>query len=580
MTLQLVTNLLRKRVERERDRNSADAFLSGIVRLIKSEDFTPRDTGSDLGRVPVPISVVGWNGKITLTSWLIDRLRVAYNIPRWRAAALVEQGYLLPVIDGLDEAAGTDAGAEAPLRILNRLNTEYGVTDASGRRPLVLTCRTASYRDLPEPGGRRFMSRRLSAAVSVSILPLTETEVVDYLTQQADMNNSALRPLILEIIDGEHQVIVTALTSPLILALAVRVARAGSLDMTRLTSFPTVAAVRGYFISRYPVSTAMLYPRKFARASIAEKEQSLDAEQGHEEAYYRPAAVQHWLYQIASLVNMERTASPSGHLVQPEFSPADIWKAAQANGRPVRQAHMVIALLAALLTGTFGAEVADGGAGYAFWLGATVLAVLFALRVGLPRKPGLSRVDFRQLTNGKAATYLLPLVLTAGVLAGLLGFRVSREISVAVTEGVAGMALAALLAGRSRGPARAVEPLDGLSNDLRFGLVVGVVGAIALGFPGGLTGGLWSHLGLVGTLSRPGSEVLAFLIAIPCGVALGSGGWVRVQLAAALSRGSFLPGLPILFLRWAEATGLLRAAGTNYQFRHDDLRKWLLEQGD
>lgn len=154
------------------------------------------------------------------------------------------------------------------------------------------------------------------------------------------------------------------------------------------------------------------------------------------------------------------------------------------------------------------------------------------------------------------------------------------EISVAITEGISATALAALLAGRSRSAARAVEPLDGLQNDLRFGLVVGIVGTIAIGFPGGLTGGLWSHLHLTGILSKPGSQILAFCIAIPCGVILGSGGWVRIALAALNSRGEQLPRKPIAFLKWAEATGLLRVAGTSYQFRHDDLREWLVSIGD
>ena len=52
------------------------------------------------------------------------------------------------------------------------------------------------------------------------------------------------------------------------------------------------------------------------------------------------------------------------------------------------------------------------------------------------------------------------------------------------------------------------------------------------------------------------------------------------QIAAALSRGQFMPRRPISFLRWAEQTGLLRAAGTAYQFRHNDLRKWLLDHPD
>ena len=170
-----------------------------------------------------------------------------------------------------------------------------------------------------------------------------------------------------------------------------------------------------------------------------------------------------------------------------------------------------MAVLVALVTGSFGAEITDGSLGVACWVGATALAGLFALRVSRSKTPGLSRVDFRQIVTGKTAAYLMPAVVTSGCLAGILAYHVSQEISVGITEGIAAAALAALLAGLSRGLARAVEPLDGLTNDFWFGLTVGIVGAIAIGFPGGLTGGLWSHLHLTSIMTKPGSQILAFI---------------------------------------------------------------------
>jgi hypothetical protein len=241
--------------------------------------------------------------------------------------------------------------------------------------------------------------------------------------------------------------------------------------------------------------------------------------------------------------------------------------------------HIAVAILVTLITGSFGAEVADGRLGVACWIGATILAGLFAFRVSRSRTPALSRVDFRQIVTGKTAIYLIPIIVTSGCLAGILAFHVSNEISVGITEGVAAAALATLLAGLSRGLARAVEPLDGLTNDFWFGLTVGVVGAIAIGFPGGLTGGLWSHLHLTGTITKPGSQVLAFMLALPCGIVLGAGGWLRFQIAA-LSSGDLMPSSSIRFLRWAEVTGLLRTVGVSYQFRHEDLRDWLFKNAE
>lgn len=38
-----------------------------------------------------------------------------------------------------------------------------------------------------------------------------------------------------------------------------------------------------------------------------------------------------------------------------------------------------------------------------------------------------------------------------------------------------------------------------------------------------------------------------------------------------------LPWRPAAFCRWACDAGLLRVAGATYQFRHDELRRWLTD---
>lgn len=575
--LQLVTTLLQRRVTFTRRRNSIEVFIDRVAQLVKADNRGAQSEEVDVRRIPVPISVVGWDGRVTLTQWLIDRLRTSYNLPKRRAAALVSKGYLLPVLDGLDETKGSDESGPVPLRILYRLNTDYGTTDAAGHRPVVLTCRSSAYRRLPFPGRDPRLSRRLRGAVAVTMRPLTETEVLDCLSSQDEVSDSNLSQLIDLLLHGDSQIVIAALTSPLILALALRVAQSGNLDIATLRNHVTIASVRQYFISEYPGSTAMLYPKKFGREEkVYTREELLDIEPDRAKAYYEARSVERWLSSIAVYVTSKSKNGSAASHVQAELDPADYWGVSTHRIGLIRKAHLALALAVAFIVGTFGAELSDGKGGYIGWLIATALASFFALRVGLPRTPRLSRVDFRQLARAKTAVYLLPMILLAGILGGLLAFYVSGEISVAVTEGTSATALAALLAGRSRSAARAVEPLDGLQNDLRFGLVVGIVGTIAIGFPGGLTGGLWSHLHLTEVLSKPGSEILAFCIAIPCGVVLGSGGWVRITLAALISRGEQLPRRPIAFLKWTEATGLLRVAGTNYQFRHDDLREWLV----
>jgi hypothetical protein len=574
ITLQLVIGLLRLRNVTV-DEGPAKAIMERT-----RKQATPRETGetvsNSLKRIPVPISVVGWDGDASLTDWLIGRLRTAYLVPRHRAAALVKKGYVLPVLDGLDEATNRNSATPAALSILYRLNADFETTDSSGQRPLVLTCRTKSYVELPDPGNTPQLNRRLANAVVVKMQQLTESQVLDCLSRQSKSAEGQLELLVRVLVDGSYDLIAKALTNPLTLAMALRVTRSENLNIRELTALDTVLDIRKYFIGEYPRSTSESYPKDYGKKeSVAHREESL-VKKRDERAYYPALDVQRWLYYIAKYMTPEQGPEAPAVSREPELEPRDFWEVAASHRRAVRRTHILVAILGALVTGTFGAEVADGASGAACWLIATVVALGFAMRVGLPQEPRMSRVDFRQLSRGKAAFYLLPIIAITGLLTGLLAFHISHQAAVGVTEGLAATALAVLLAGRSRGLARAIEPLDGLSNDLRFGIVIGIVGGIAIGFPGGLTGGLWSNLHLTSVLSKPGSGILALLIAIPCGVVLGSGGWLRLQIAAVFSRNQFMPRQPISFLNWAEQTGLLRAAGTAYQFRHNDLCTWLL----
>jgi hypothetical protein len=571
-TLQLVMGLLRSR--------STGIEERPVVILLESLRKRPKDAyreitaGYPSRRIPVPISVVGWDGKASLTDWLVTRLRTAYLVPRRRAATLVKKGYVLPVLDGLDEATGNSRGTPAALSILYRLNADLGTTDSSGQRPLVLTCRTRAYIDLPDPGNAPHLSRRLANAVVAKMQQLTENQVLNCLSKHVNSHNQ-VESLIELLLDENHDLIATALLNPLSLALALRAARSDSLEISELASLNSMEDIREYLIGEYARSTAESYPKGYGKKkNILAQEESL-IEKRDEESYYTSRDVQRWLYYIAKHMMPAQTTVSTGDSGEPELEPRNYWEVASRN-RPIQRTHILVAVVGALVTGTFGAEITDGAAGVACWLVATMLALGFAARVGLPREPKMSRVDFRQLSHGTAAFYLLPIIVISGLLAGFLAFQISNQVPVAITEGLAAAALAVLLAGRSRGLARAVEPLDELSNDLRFGLVVGIVGGIAIGLPTGLTGGLWSNLHLTSALSRPGSIILAFLLAIPSGVALGSGGWLRLQIAAVLSRNQEIPQQPVSFLRWAEQTGLLRAAGTAYQFRHIDLCAWLL----
>lgn len=578
ITLQLVTKLLARRAAQAKSEEGVIQLLLRLARMIHSDPADPAQHGTATEGIPVPISVVGWDGSKTLSEWLVSRLRTAYNVRRRRALALVSNGYILPVLDGLDEATATSASL-APLRIIFRLNTDYGVEDKRGVRPLVLTSRTKEYENLPDPEGNPKLHRRLSGAAVVSMQPLTETKIINFLSQQAEASSRRVGELADYLVEGDNSIVIAAMENPLVTALAMRCAMSGIIDYNYLTRLSAKDEVRQYFISSFTSSTSEVFPKSFGRkTNIDAREQSQDLHQESEKHHYQTSSVNRWLYYVAEYLSMQTEAS--GDLRQAEFSPQDLWRIPETHHRPVRRIHATMAIIVTLIVGCFGAEVTDGWLGAGCWAAATVLAGFFAFRVSRSKTPTPSRVDFRQVVTGRTAAYLIPAVITSGLLAGILAFHISHEISVGITEGVAAAGLAVLLAGLSRGLARAVEPLDGLTNDFWFGLTVGIVGAIAIGFPGGLTGGLWSHLHLNGFLTKPGSQVLAFILALPCGIVLGAGAWLRFQIGALSSRNNFMPASSISFLRWAEVTGLLRAVGASYQFRHEDLREWLSKQAE
>jgi hypothetical protein len=76
-----------------------------------------------------------------LDQWITDQLITVYKVERRTAAALVDHGWILPVLDGLDEM---DPDWEPPRRAAAVLSAVNQPT-WNGLRPLVLTCRTDQY---------------------------------------------------------------------------------------------------------------------------------------------------------------------------------------------------------------------------------------------------------------------------------------------------------------------------------------------------------------------------------------------------------------------------------------------------
>jgi len=152
-----------------------------LIRLL--QDLLERRT--DTTPVPVLFSLASWNPRQPLKTWMADQLRRTYsglrasaptpvtaNGPGDLAQALLDAGHILPLLDGFDELP--PGLHPAALDALNRA--------LPARQPLVLTSRTAPYRDaLTRPGA----TVRLNGAAAVQLLPLDPSQAAAYLRRDA-----------------------------------------------------------------------------------------------------------------------------------------------------------------------------------------------------------------------------------------------------------------------------------------------------------------------------------------------------------------------------------------------------------
>ena len=134
--------------------------------------------------LPVLVPVTTWDPeKDSLYSWLEARLTIdhpglaeyvpAGHAAQSRIAALLSQGKIIPVLDGLDEMPSV-----ARRKVITRLNDVLSRPDCPPQ--LLLTCRTGEYRDTVGGYARGWIPLRGAAAIELQ--PLDADHVEAYLT--------------------------------------------------------------------------------------------------------------------------------------------------------------------------------------------------------------------------------------------------------------------------------------------------------------------------------------------------------------------------------------------------------------
>jgi hypothetical protein len=535
-----------------------------------------RDSGGSIeNRLPVPISVAGWNGTEDLPTWLTKRLKEEWHLSPTISRTLIRRHLILPVLDGLDEI-GARQDIERPLdrqlRVLRRLNPSRGAMKGTEPVPIIVTCRTNDYQLLKKEAGGL-----LDAAV-VKVRPLNRRLIKEYLRARFDPAKTLQSADAAQWLDFANSLdgtavgtLETCLSSPWYLSLAISACRAGETSVAELKRFQDVAELEGYLTDSSVAAAVRLHPRGIRTVDSVIQDEMREKKTEVPSGLYDPEDVRKWLATLARHLDWQANKGMSAT----NIDLLTIWRLAEVNGDHPRIIHTSTAVFGGILAGALGGELADGAAGILIMSVTVAGGIGFGLWAGLRSEPRPSRVSFPRIDETRGQVVIALTVLVA-VLGGIAGALVGHSTAIGVSEGISAGFATAVLAGLGDRRLKALEPRDALRNDLFFGLALGVVYVAIGGLPGGLTGGVLSHLHLNRYLTVPGSIALALIIGMTAGVSLGSRCWLRYAISITLeaSRGR----VPLTFERfmdWAYGASLLRISGVSYQFRHDKPRSSL-----
>ncbi|MGW4695672.1 NACHT domain-containing protein [Kitasatospora cineracea] len=469
--------------------------------------------------VPVLVPLASWEpGKQPLREWLAERLTKDY--PTVPVARLLAERRLLPVLDGFDELP-PEHQADA-LRALNR--------SLAPGNPLVLTSRAEEYR---RAAGQ---SRVLHASTALRSRPIPAAGVGEALRHHAGPQQlDRWQPVLDEIARHPTGPVARALANPLLLSLAREVHGRPGADPADLLRFPDRESLTHHLLDRL-VPTLAPHAARTLGGLAAHDEPDL----AWWRLYWRltrPVMARRWSRFLAVLLFLAACAV---------IALGD------------RSAHPVLSAAATVASGAL-LGLASGG--YESWARA---------RRPSPQSPRTRAVRTAALVLGCPALVLAALPVRHWVPGS------ARALGTASTALLLGwLAVLLLLAGRAwfRRTARAVSaerlssPAAALRGGRRRALAVGAA-----------AGWAWCELLSVGPDPEPPWQALGTGLSSATAVVLASQ-WGAYTLARlVLAAAGRLPLRYAAFLAEAHRRGILRQAGSVYQFRHESLRERLAQQ--
>jgi hypothetical protein len=592
--------------------------------------------------VPVRVNVAGWDGGGDFTSWMASRLGTDYGLPPKVALALTDAGYILPILDGLDEMDPPNAEPERARIALDRLNEPPW-----RNRAVVVMCRSSVYDRIRELRG----DAGLHGATTITLQPLSPIEIRDYLEHyrgQLGITKEAWAPVTDQIGHNPDGPLATALRTPWLLGLAATALHRDRHTATQLAACGDTADIRDRLFAAL-IPAAVHGTRRTGPTRD-----------------YTEQNVQTWMHTLAQHLERRRTEGMGGT----EITLGEVWALAGTRRCPAVHA-LAVGVAVALVGGLVGGIQSGLASGL---VGGLTFGLLFGLAAGLMpglpvglaanttapkrfagRVPGRSRWRRGLLVGtvaGLAVAAAVGLVAglafavtegrTAGLMYGLMGgliFGLLYGLMLGVPFGLL-VGLAAVLTANISAPKRfawrvpgrsrwrrgllvgtAVGLVVGLTDGLIFGITDGLVYGITDGLLTGLAVGLLFGFmtGLRTTaddrlaLGQDARQVIrddlvaALTVGVMSGLLFGlvqvHTAGLLVSLASGLASGLIVgllvgltagrhatasllfaltetfPARPVQFLEWARNAGLLRVTGIAYQCRHDSYQQWLAAGG-
>ena len=514
--------------------------------------------------------------RVELDKWIIEHLVSVHNVSPALASALVAEGWILPILDGLDEM---DPDSAAPVRaqqVINALNLPVG----PGLPPVVVSCRTARYQLLGDDDS----GEPLQDATAILLQPLDADQVSSWIHHRLPHpdQRARWRAVLATLRAHPNGRLGRCLSSPLRLYLALTVYAKSD---TRPKTLCDLGADE-------------LDPHLFARLIPA-----LTANHPRENGdHYEPVAVERWLRTLARhLARADRTGGSAT-----EFTLEELWRSdGEPPGKTIRNRTVLLLVLAASVLWSVDYSFVIGADAPSWAIAASLLCgvglLLYNIRLVWSselQKP--VRVDLRQVASPRTINRLKagageglkvgPVlgVVVVGV-AAVIGFLLGPEDGSeqpGLLATIVGTVVFGLWTGFVAGPIvgmlaafvesfqaihdSATTPSEPYRQAKRAIQLISIPGGIVLGIVQSFTDGLASGvaMGLVF------GSMLGFTLS-------GAGRWYlqhRVYARRAARAGDLPDDLPE-FLDWAYRAGLLRLSGSSTQFRHREVQLYFTGPG-